>query len=210
MVDAAQSAGHVSLDVKKMNCDFLAFSAHKMFGPSGVGVLYGKKELLRTLRPFLFGGGMIRDVRRDGFELAESPVRFEAGTPNIEGVIGFGQAVDFVQHIGVDKIGSWNAMLYDYCLERMKKMKDIQLYAGVGENIGIISFNVDGAHPHDVASLLDDYGICVRAGNHCCIPLMKQLHLDGTVRISFHIYNTLKEINIFLRALEDTAKVLHE
>jgi len=205
VLDAAQSIGHLEIDVKKINCDFLAFSGHKMFGPTGIGVLYGKKELLENLEPFLYGGDMIKDVSLNDSEWNDLPWKFEAGTPNISGAIGLGKAVDYLNKTGIDNIKKHEEELTNYLIERLFELRDIKIY-NPKERTGIVSFNVNKIHPHDIAELLGKEGICVRAGHHCCMPLMKKLGINGTVRISLSVYNDEKEIDKLIETLKEIIK----
>ncbi len=202
VMDAAQSAPHIKLDVRKLNCDFLAFSGHKMLAPFGIGVLYGKKELLESLPPFEFGGGMIKKVSLEESEFANVPEKFEAGTPNVEGAVALAEAIKYLEKIGMNQIESWERELMKYALE---KIKDVEIY-GAKNSSGILSFNIKGIHPHDVASMLNDYKIAVRAGHHCNMPLMKKLGISGTVRASFYFYNTFEDID----KLVDSIKKIKE
>ena len=205
VLDAAQSIGHLEIDVKKINCDFLAFSGHKMFGPTGIGVLYGKKELLENLEPFLYGGDMIKDVSLNDSEWNDLPWKFEAGTPNISGAIGLGKAVDYLNKTGIDNIKKHEEELTNYLIERLFELRDIKIY-NPKERTGIVSFNVNKVNPHDIAELLGKEGICVRAGHHCCMPLMKKLGINGTVRISLSVYNDEKEIDKLIETLKEIIK----
>ena len=222
-VDAAQSVPHFPVDVKRLDCDFLAFSGHKMCGPTGTGVLYGKEELLKTMRPFQYGGGMIHQVSFEKTTWAELPAKFEAGTPNIAGSIGLGAAIDFLKEQGMDNIAAHERQLTNYALKRLQEVKDLTIY-GLKENKdenkkgegmkggrrgSVISFNLKGIHAHDVASILDRDGITVRAGHHCAQPLMQKLRTAATARASFYLYNTQEEIDKLVTALENVKKVFH-
>ena len=200
ILDAAQSVGHFKLDVKKINCDFLAFSGHKMIGPFGIGVLYGKKELLEKIEPFLYGGDMIKEVNLNESKWNDIPWKFEAGTQNIEGVIGLGKAIDYIDKLGFDEIQKHEKEITEYALNELSKIKELEIYSPK-ERAGIISFNVKGIHSHYVAQLLDNYNICVRAGHHCCMPLMKKLEVNGTVRVSLYIYNAKEDIDKLMESL---------
>lgn len=207
IIDASQSVGHMEVDVKKLDCDFLFFSGHKMFGPTGIGVLYGKYELLKEMPPYELGGDMIEEVTLTKATYTDPPQRFEAGTPNIAGAIGLGKAVDFVRSIGVDKIEKHEKELAEYCIKKMRKIPEIDVYSA-DKNKGIVSFNIKKIHIHDVASILNEEKICVRAGKHCAHPLIKKLGLDGTVRASFTIYNTKKDVDKLIRGLNKVLKVM--
>lgn len=205
VIDAAQSVPHMKIDVKKLDCDFSTFSGHKMLAPFGIGVLYGKKELLEKLSPFEFGGGMIKRVSLNESEFANIPERFEAGTPNIEGAVAFGEAIRYLEKVGMKNIEAWEKQLLKYTLEKIRKIENIEIYNSKNSS-GILSFNLKGIHPHDVASMLNDYGIAVRAGHHCNMPLMKKLGISGTVRASFYLYNTFEDID----KLVDSIKKIRE
>jgi len=201
LVDGAQGAAHMSVDVQRLDCDFYAFSGHKMCGPTGVGVLYGKAHLLEEMDPFLGGGNMIRKVALDRSTWNDLPYKFEAGTPNIAGIIGLGEAVNYLQRVGLDRIQAYEAELTHYALERLEGIEGIRLYGPRSSRGGIISFNIDGVHPHDVAQLLDREGVAIRAGHHCAQPLMKKLEVPATARASFYLYNTRADIDRLYDAL---------
>lgn len=204
VVDAAQAMAHMGLDVKVIDCDFLVFSGHKMYGPTGIGVLYGKKEKLEILEPYFYGGDMIREVTYENSTWANIPERFEGGTPNIAGAIGLGAAVDFIQSIGHLHIVDHEVRLTEKFFPELQKIEGVKIIGlKFGENrIGVISFVVDGVHPHDIAEILNRDQICVRAGHHCCMPLMKLLELPGTVRVSVGIYNTEEDIEKFIEGIK--------
>jgi cysteine desulfurase/selenocysteine lyase len=202
LVDAAQSAPHFPTDVQALDADFLAFSGHKMLGPSGVGVLYGRRELLEAMPPFLGGGSMIRRVRLDGFEPADLPARFEAGTPPIVPAIGLGAAVDYLNEVGLAAIHEHEQRLTSHAHQVLAQVGGIRLIGPAPEHkAGIVSFTVEGVHAHDVAHLLDRSGIAIRAGHHCCMPLHKRLGVIASNRASFYLYNTLEEIDRLGEAL---------
>ena len=201
LVDGAQGAAHMSVDVQTLDCDFYTFSGHKMCGPTGVGVLYGKAHLLEAMDPFLGGGNMIRKVRLDGTTWNDLPYKFEAGTPNIAGIIGLGEAIDYLQRIGLDQIYAHETELTQYALELLADIKGIDIYGPSHNRGGIISFNLDGVHPHDVAQLLDREGVAIRAGHHCAQPLMNKLKVAATARASFYLYNTRADIHRLYDAL---------
>ena len=205
IIDAAQSTPRKKIDVKKLDCDFLAFSGHKMMGPTGIGVLYGKEELLKKLRPFQFGGGMIDSVELKNSTWTTLPEKFEAGTPDIAGAIGLAKAVSFIQDIEVENIVEWEEKLTEMAIREMKKIPHVIIYGK--NNIGIISFNVDGVHPHDVASIMNDNDIAIRGGHHCAIPLMKEMEVSGTCRISFYLYNTLFDVRKFIETLKEVVQI---
>jgi cysteine desulfurase/selenocysteine lyase len=194
VVDGAQSAPHMKIDVQGLNCDFFAFSAHKMCGPTGVGVLYGKKALLENMEPVEFGGEMIDFVGLYESTWKELPWKFEAGTPIIAGAIGLGAAIDFLEEIGLENIEAYEHKLADYALERLSEVEGITIY-GPKKRAGLVTFNIEDVHPHDVATVLDAEGIAVRAGHHCAQPLMKWLNVSSTARASFYLYNTEEEVD---------------
>ncbi|MDQ0857526.1 cysteine desulfurase [Bacillus sp. V2I10] len=194
VVDGAQSAPHMKIDVQDLNCDFFAFSAHKMCGPTGVGVLYGKKALLENMEPVEFGGEMIDFVGLYESTWKELPWKFEAGTPIIAGAIGLGAAIDFLEEIGLENIEAYEHKLADYALEKLSEVEGITIY-GPKKRAGLVTFNIEDVHPHDVATVLDAEGIAVRAGHHCAQPLMKWLNVSSTARASFYLYNTEEEVD---------------
>ncbi len=203
IIDATQSVPHIEVDMRDINCDFLVFSSHKMLGPTGIGILYGKKELLEKIPPFSFGGGMISSVSYEKAEFAEPPEKFESGTQNIADAVAFGKAINYIEKIGIEDISFWEKKLSGYAIEKLKKISGVEIYSpDLEKSSGIISFNIKGIHPHDAASLLDDFGIAVRAGHHCCMPLMKKLGLQGTIRISFYLYNTFEDIDKLIEAIK--------
>jgi len=201
VVDAAQSAPHMKVDVQALDCDFLAFSSHKMCGPTGVGVLYGKRELLEQMEPIEFGGEMIDFVELYDSTWKELPWKFEGGTPIIAGAIGLGAALDFLEQVGLDAIAAHEHELAQYALGRLAEIDGVTVY-GPKERAGLVTFNIDGVHPHDVATVLDAEGIAIRAGHHCAQPLMKWLGVTATARASFYLYNTKEEIDAFVAALQ--------
>ena len=200
-LDAAQFIAHQEVDVEKLDCDFLAFSAHKIYGPTGVGVLYGKTDLLKKLQPTLGGGSMISSVTLEDFTVAPVPARFEAGTPNIAGVIGFGAALDFIKDVGYETFEKTEADLTKYALSEMAKIPELTIYGIHPKKTSVIAFNMEGVHPHDLTQFLDQFGIAARSGHHCAQPLMGILKQNATCRISFAIYNTLEEVDLFIEAL---------
>ena len=206
VIDGSQSAPHMPLDMKKINSDFYVFTGHKMLGPTGVGVVYGKKELLENMRPFLYGGEMINEVKFEGTTFNQLPWKFEAGTPNISEGIGLGVAVDYLTKVGMKNIFERDRELIDYAMERMKDIDGITIY-GPKERASIISFNVHGVHAHDVSQILDSEGVAIRAGHHCCMPLMSVLGITATARASFYLYNTEQEIDTFINAIHKVKKV---
>ncbi len=208
VLDCAQSIVHMKVDVKEIDCDFIAFSSHKMFGPTGVGVLYGKSNLLEKLKPSIFGGDMIYEVSFTCSTYNKSPYKFEAGTPNIEGVIGFGAAIDYLNEIGMDNIELREKELCEYFLGKVSEVKDLKIYGpnSCNDRSCIFSFNIDGIHSHDMSTLLDMKGIAIRGGHHCAMPLHTLLELPSTSRISLCFYNTFEEIDKIVLALKNAKK----
>ena len=208
--DGAQSIPHKKCDVKDLDVDFLAFSAHKMCGPTGVGVLYGKEELLDNLKPTKLGGGMNESFDNPGeVYLKDLPMRLEAGTPNIAGVIGLGAAIDYINKVGIDNITLIETELKRYLINKLDKIKHIDIINGEAES-GIVAFNIDGVFPQDVAVYLDKYNVCVRAGNHCAKILKNTIGIKNTVRVSLYFYNTKNEIDDFVELLKDRDKIMKE
>jgi cysteine desulfurase/selenocysteine lyase len=208
LIDAAQSVAHMTTDVQQLAPDFLAFSGHKMLGPSGVGVLYGREELLDAMPPFLGGGSMIRRVHLDRFESADLPAKFEAGTPPIVPAIGLGAAIDYLSTVGLDAVHQYERILTHRAHEVLEQVGGVHfLGPDVEDKAGIVSFTVDGVHAHDVAQLLDRQGVAIRAGHHCTMPLHKRLGIGASNRASFYFYNTLQEIDRLGSALEDAKSI---
>ncbi|MCM3065231.1 cysteine desulfurase [Priestia flexa] len=203
VVDGAQSTPHMKIDVQDLDCDFFAFSGHKMCGPTGIGVLYGKKELLEKMEPVEFGGEMIDFVNLYDSTWKELPWKFEGGTPIIAGAIGLGAAIDFLEEVGLDNILAHEHKLANYALDRLSEVEGITIY-GPKERAGVVTFNLDDVHPHDVATVLDAEGVAVRAGHHCAQPLMKYLNVSSTARASFYLYNTEEEIDQLVSSLIKT------
>ncbi|TLS38812.1 cysteine desulfurase [Pseudalkalibacillus caeni] len=201
VVDGAQSTPHMKVDVQDLDCDFFAFSGHKMCGPTGIGVLYGKKEHLEKMDPVEFGGEMIDFVGLQDSTWKELPWKFEGGTPIIGGAIGLGAAIDFLNEVGLDNIHQHEEELARYTIERLKDVDGVKVY-GPEERAGIVTFNCDDVHPHDVATVLDSEGIAVRAGHHCAQPLMKWLDVTATARASFYLYNTKEDVDAFVAGLQ--------
>ncbi|HHW11231.1 MAG TPA: cysteine desulfurase [Firmicutes bacterium] len=201
LIDGAQSVPHMPVRVEELDCDYLAFSGHKMCGPTGIGVLYGKMEALEELEPFLFGGEMIADVDLYSARWKELPWRLEAGTPHIAGAIGLGAAIDYLSRIGMAEIVRYEKELVDYARPRLQELEGLEIYGPRGERAGLFSFNLKGIHPHDVATLLDQEGVAVRAGHHCAQPAANWLQVPATVRASFYFYNTFEEIDALVAAL---------
>ena len=208
IVDAAQSVAHMDIDVQNLDCDFLVFSGHKMYGPTGIGVLWGRRELLEKMPPFLGGGEMILEVSQETFTAKESPWKFEAGTPHIAGAIGLGEAVEFLQGIGWKKIHTIENDLKEYLFKRIKELPYLVLYGPKDTNrrLAILAFTLPDIHAHDVADILGEEGICIRAGHHCAMPLHKMFKISATSRVSLAFYNTKEEIDMFAEALEKVYK----
>ena len=209
LVDGAQSVPHMPVDVKNMDCDFLVFSAHKMLGPTGVGVLYAKKEILEKMRPFMGGGDMIKEVFKFHTNYNEVPYKFEAGTPNIADVVGFGAAIDYLEKIGMENIRKHEIDLTEYALESMLSINHLIVYGPRDPNYrgGVISFNIADIHPHDLATIMNDHGIAIRSGHHCAQVLMQRLDVPATSRASFYIYNTKEEIDKFVNAIKEAGRI---
>lgn len=203
IVDAAQALQHFSVDVKDMDCDFLAFSGHKLMGPTGIGVMYGKKQILKTLQPIDFGGDMNEEVDLYNVEIKDIPYRFETGTPPIAEAIGLGKAIEFIQEIGLENIHQYEKNIHQYALKKLNEIEGITIYNKTSD-VGIISFNIDGVHPHDAASFFDQESICLRAGHHCAQLITKWLKCVGTLRASFYIYNTYEDVDKFVNVVKNT------
>ena len=204
VVDGAQSVPHTTLDVQQLGCDFFAFSGHKMLGPTGVGILFGKPELLESMEPFQSGGEMIEKVTMTHSTWNDIPWKFEAGTPNIAQAVGLGKAIDFLQNISMKKVEEHIGELTEYGMKKLNEINGVRIYNKKNIHGGIISFNVDGVHPHDLAQFLDQDNIAIRTGHHCTQPIMKKLGVSGTARISFYIYNTKEEIDKLCSCMKST------
>lgn len=204
LVDAAQAVPHMPVDVKKWGADFIAFSGHKMLGPTGIGVLYGRAELLEAMPPFNFGGEMIKEVHEDQTIFTDSPHKFEAGTPHIAGAIGLGAAVDYLISLGMENVRKHEEEITDYALEKLKNINGITLLGPTQakERGGVITFQLNGIHPHDVAQILDEDNICIRVGFHCAQPLHEYLGIGPTARASFYVYTTREDIDVLVEGLE--------
>ena len=209
LIDGAQAVPHMKVDLTDLNCDFYAFSAHKMLGPTGVGVLWAKKEILEKMTPYQGGGDMIREVHKYETTWNDLPYKFEAGTPNIADVIGFKNAIEYLQKIGMNNIREHEKELTKYALERMEKIPGITLYGvkDIEKRGGVISFNFNDVHPHDVGTIIDKDGVAIRSGHHCAQVLMEKLNVAATNRASFYVYTTKEEIDVLLTSLESVAKV---
>ena len=201
LIDGAQSAAHFKIDLQKLNVDFFTASAHKLCGPTGVGFLYGKKELLEKIEPFMGGGEMISDVTFEKTTYAEIPHKFEAGTPNISGVIAFGVALDYMNSLGFENIRQYEDKLLKYATEKLKEIDGLIIYGDVKNKTSVISFNISGIHSYDVGSILDKFGVAVRTGQHCAQPIMDHFNIPGTVRVSLSFINTFEEIDILQEAI---------
>lgn len=212
VVDASQSVPHMKVNVQDLDADFLVFSGHKMLAPLGIGVLYGKRELLNKLSPFLFGGDMIEYVYEQETTYAEVPTKFEAGTQNVEGAIGLSAAIDYLNNIGMNDVQKMEEEILEYAMSKLLKLDFITVYGpkDLSKHAGVISFNVNGVHPHDVASILDSNNVCIRSGNHCAQPLLRYMGLDSTCRASFYIYNTKEDVDKLIESLNKTRKVFEK
>ena len=209
LVDGAQSVPHMPVDVQDIDCDFLAFSAHKMLGPTGVGVLYVKKEILENMHPFMGGGDMIKEVFKTSTRYNDLPYKFEAGTPNIAGVIGFGAAINYLCRIGMQNVRDHEVFLTKYAIKLMSTFKEITIYGPKDpkDRGGVIAFNIGDIHPHDLATIMNDRGIAIRSGHHCAQVLMQRLDVSATSRASFYIYNTPEDIDKLVEALNDARRI---
>ncbi|MDD3737760.1 MAG: cysteine desulfurase [Lentimicrobiaceae bacterium] len=207
-IDGAQSAPHLKIDVKRLDCDFYAFSGHKMYAPMGIGVLYGKKEILQKLIPYQFGGEMVETVGFDDTTFNQLPYKFEAGTPNVGGAVGLEAAIKYINSIDRDFIFEYENLLKDYTSRRLNQIEDLDLLANIENKVGVFSFNVKNQHNYDVGVLLDNFGICVRTGTHCTQPLMQKLNILGTVRASLSFYNTVEEVDFFIESLKKVISIL--
>lgn len=203
LVDASQSIPHMKVDVRDLDADFLAFSGHKMLAPFGIGVLYGKREILNKMNPFLMGGDMIEYVYEQNTTFAPLPNKFEAGTQNVEGVVGLSAAIDYIEKIGYEEIDKIEKEVVSYAIDELSKLDFLTIYMTPNRenHSSVISFNINGVHPHDVASILDSENVCVRSGNHCAQPLMRFLGIDSTCRASFYFYNTKEDVDRLVKAL---------
>ncbi|MGB6626568.1 MAG: cysteine desulfurase [Nitrososphaeraceae archaeon] len=209
LVDGAQSVPHMPVDVQDMDCDFMAFSAHKMLGPTGVGVLYVKREILNEMPPFIGGGDMIKEVHKNETKYNDLPYKFEGGTPNIADVIGFGAAIDYLNKIGMDKVREHEMDVTNYAIEAIAGVKGVSIYGPSNSNHrgGVVSFNIGDIHPHDLATIMNDHGIAIRSGHHCAQVLMERLDVAATSRTSFYIYNTKEEVDTFINALDQARRL---
>ena len=207
LIDGAQAASHISLNMQKLDADFYCFSAHKMFGPTGVGILYGKEDILNALPPYQSGGEMIKEVSFSGTTYADLPHKFEAGTPNISGVVAFKSAIDFISNLEVNKIAKYEEELLQYATSELLKIEGVRIYGTSKNKSAIISFNLEGLHPYDIGIIVDKMGIAIRTGHHCAQPIMERFNIPGTVRISLAVYNTKEEIDLCINAIKK-AKIM--
>ena len=207
VIDGAQAVPHMKVDIKKLGCDFYAFSGHKMLGPTGVGVLIARKNILEEIDPFMGGGEMINSVNMDESTWNEVPWKFEAGTPNIAQVIGLGAAIDYIQKIGIENIHQHEQELLHYGLDLLDPNKDVTLYGKADNRGAVIPFNLENIHPHDLAKFLDTDGICIRAGHHCAQPIMNKLGVSATARASFYLYNTKEDIEKLVESINKTVRI---
>lgn len=208
LIDGAQAVPHTKIDVQELNCDFYAFSGHKMFGPTGVGILYGKEAVLNDLPPYQGGGDMIKTVTFEKTTYNCLPHKFEAGTPNIVGGIGLGVAIDYMNSIGIDKIEAYEHELLTYATEQIKQIEGVRIVGEATKKASVLSFVVDGTHPSDIGMIIDKLGVAIRTGHHCTEPLMNRFNVPGTARASFAFYNTFEEIDIFIEAVKRAIKML--
>ncbi|MFB6117021.1 aminotransferase class V-fold PLP-dependent enzyme [Halosegnis sp.] len=207
-VDGAQSAPHMEIDVAELDCDFFAFSAHKVCGPTGIGALYGKEEILEAMEPYLYGGDMILKVTFEDSQWNELPWKFEAGTPNIAQAIGFAEAVEYVEDVGIDRIHRHSTDLAAYAYDRLTEYDDVEVYGPPADDRGpLVAFNVDGVHAHDLSSIVNDYGVAIRAGDHCTQPLHDVLGATASARASFYLYNTESEVDALVEAVNEARQL---
>lgn len=206
IIDGSQSVPHMKVSVRELNADFLVFSGHKMLGPMGIGVVYGKKELLENMIPYIVGGDMIEYVYEQSATFAELPSKFEGGTQNVEGAVGLGAAIDYINEIGIDNIDRIEKELIIYAMDELKKLPYVKIYGtkDVKHRSGIISFNIEGIHPHDVSSVFDSLNVAIRSGNHCAQPLMRFMDINATCRASFYFYNTKEDVDRLIEATKKT------
>jgi cysteine desulfurase / selenocysteine lyase len=201
MVDGAQSVPNMPVDVQALDCDFFAFSSHKMCGPTGIGILWSRREILESMNPFLGGGDMIFEVRLEGSTYAEIPHKFEAGTPSVAEAIGLGAAVDYLSAVGMENIATYERELADLTVAKLKAIDGVRIYGEAPERGGAVSFTVEGIHPHDLSTILDQEGVAIRAGHHCAQPLMRKFGIPMTARASVYFYNVPEEIDVLVEAL---------
>lgn len=210
LLDGAQAISHMIVDVQDLDCDFYAFSAHKLYGPTGIGVLYGKTKWLEKMPPYQVGGDMIRRVTFEKTEYNALPYKFEAGTPHMAGVIGLGTAIDYLMAIGFEKINIYEKALLNYATEKLQKISGLKIIGNAPNKVGVISFIMERAHPHDIATILDSEGIAIRAGHHCAMPLMERFKLPATARITFGLYNTFDDIDRLVDGLVQVNQIFNQ
>ncbi|HXH61660.1 MAG TPA: SufS family cysteine desulfurase [Fimbriimonadaceae bacterium] len=208
VVDAAQALAHQKVDVQEWDADFVAVTAHKAFGPMGVGALYGRADLLHAMPPYQTGGGMVRGVSFERTGFAEIPDRFEAGTPNVGGAVGFESALKFIQRVGIERIGAHETDLAEATRQRLQMIEGVQVHGNAKRRAGIVSFTLDGVHPHDIGTVLSEQGVAVRVGHHCCMPLMERLRIHATVRASYSVYNDLSDVDALIAAVQKAKEIL--
>ena len=208
LLDGAQATAHLHIDVQVLDCDFYALSAHKMYGPTGVGALYGKRDLLEAMPPYQGGGEMIKDVTFEKTTYNDIPYKFEAGTPNIGDVAAFGKAIDFINEIGKDEIARYEGELLSYATQQLKQIAGLQIIGEANAKVSVVSFIIDGIHSFDIGQMMDARGVAVRTGHHCTQPLMTRYGIEGTVRASFAIYNTKEEVDVMVEGIEKIVKVM--
>ncbi|MBI2079546.1 aminotransferase class V-fold PLP-dependent enzyme, partial [Candidatus Micrarchaeota archaeon] len=209
IVDGAQSTPHMPVDVKEMGCDFFVLTGHKMLGPNGIGALYGREDLLLKMRPFNYGGDMIREVHKENSEWNDLPYKFEAGTPNATGSVGLGAAVDYLKKIGMEEIRKHEIELNKFALDKLSEIEKLEIYgpSDPKKRGGLVAFNIQGVHSHDVAAILNEEGIAIRVGNHCAMPLHQRLNVASSDRASFYLYTTKEEIEILVEGLAKVKKI---
>ena len=207
LIDGTQGAPHLKIDMQELGCDFYAISCHKMYGPNGLGILYAKKKWLDILPPYQGGGGMINEVKRDKISFANSPAKFEAGTLQTAEVVGFFESLNFIEKIGMDKITEHENKILEYGLDKLKKNNSLNIIGNSKERGSVLCFTIKGIHPHDIATILDDEGVAIRAGHHCCQILHDKLGISATARASIGVYNNIEDIDILCNAIEKCKKV---
>jgi cysteine desulfurase / selenocysteine lyase len=207
LVDGCQSAPHIKIDVKDLDCDFYAISGHKVYGPTGVGILYGKKKWLEKLPPYIGGGGMIQEVKKDKISYAQLPEKYEAGTMATAEIIAFNESIKFMQSVGIENLINHEKQLTNYALDKLKSINSVKIIGNPKNKAGVISFTIKGVHPHDIATILDEDGVAIRAGHHCCQILHERLNLVASARASFGVYNTKEDIDILCKAIENCRKI---
>jgi cysteine desulfurase/selenocysteine lyase len=208
LLDGAQAIPHMAIDVKDLDCDFYCFSGHKIYAPTGIGVLYAKEKWINNFEPYQVGGGTIKTVSFEKTVYVDGPLKFEAGTPNIEGAIGLAAALNYINEIGLETISAYEDELMQYATQKLRALPSVKIYGDVQHKAAVISFNVKNNHPFDVGTILDKQGVAVRTGHHCTQPLMQCFNIPGTIRASFSFYNTKAEIDVFILALEKAIKML--